>query len=76
MPRLSMTPWFIATEPFTPDDGCRWTDYVHHESASRALSARGMVYLVINTGTARSDILRFVHFPVSISKPASNSKTI
>ena len=23
-----MTPWFIATEPFTPANGDRWTDYV------------------------------------------------
>src|SRR5215203_3129491 len=25
---LQMTPWFIATEPFTPTDGQRWDKYV------------------------------------------------
>lgn len=23
-----MTPWFIATQPFTPVDGDRWADYI------------------------------------------------
>jgi hypothetical protein len=24
-----MTPWFIATQPFTPEDGDRWRDYTN-----------------------------------------------
>lgn len=23
-----MTPWFVATQPFGPEDGQRWTDYI------------------------------------------------